>query len=124
MINFGYVPKVVYSSNYSCIYLRRNGVPIDQSVNELVNSKYNHQERYGMMAMDYDCLDQLIYKESTCTGAMYNKLNLKAFESGTNNVGDLLCKFLIKHAKIIYSSISDPQVSQHLKHWYSELPNP
>ena len=39
------------------------------------------RERYGMMAMDYDCLDQMIYKESTCTGAMYNKLNLKEFHS-------------------------------------------
>ena len=44
-------------------------------------SHYNHQERYGMMGMDYDCLDQIMTKTKTCTGAIHTEFNSKALES-------------------------------------------
>ena len=53
-----------------------------------------------MMGMDYDSLDQMLYKEPTCTGSVYTKLNMKAFESGMKHKIDnmlSLCVTLVRN---------------------------
>lgn len=73
----------ISSSVHSHLTLPHNNPPYDQEIDELMNSDFNHQQRYGMIGMDYDSLDQMVCEEIACTGHLaYKKINIKAFESG------------------------------------------